>query len=83
MQAENVIAQVDVSAGGAASKIAEQYRADADQLSAAAQFLLAAQTDINKQQALLGDGANLTDTAALVQQLSQSNETLIQTYQRL
>lgn len=72
-----------MSSGGAATKIADQYRSDADKLSQAAQFLLAAQTDINKQQALLGDGANLTATAAIVQQLAQSNETLVQTYQRL
>lgn len=32
---------------------------------------------------MLGDGANLADTAAVVQQLAADNETLIQTYQRL
>lgn len=82
VNAEAIISQVDVSAGGAASKIADQWRADAQKLSDGAAFLLSAQVDINKQKALW-EGANLTDTTAEVQSLQQGNETLADTYVRL
>jgi phage-related minor tail protein len=83
VQAEALIAQVDASAGGAATEIAEQWRKDAATLNDGAQLLLAAQVDITKGQALLGDGADLASTVDIVQQLAQSGETMVQTYARL
>jgi hypothetical protein len=79
MQAENVIAQI----GGEADKVADAYRATAQGLSDAAQFLLAAAVDIKHGQSLLGDDKSLISINALVNQLAQSGESLVQTYQRL
>jgi hypothetical protein len=82
VQAEAMIAQIDASAGGQASAIADQWRTDAQKLADGAQFLLAAQVDITKQEALW-KGADLTGTTKIVQQLTQGSETLLQTYARL
>jgi hypothetical protein len=84
MQGENLLAQIDASRGdSAASQIADQYRNDAAKLNEAAQMLLAAQVDINHASGLLGADTGLADVAAIVNELSVQDETLIATYQRL
>ncbi|MGN6229186.1 MAG: tape measure protein [Dyella sp.] len=83
--AEAIIATVAASAGQEAQRVAEQWRDSAQALADGAQFLLAAQTDINKGNSLLAIGASatLTQVTAFVQQMQADGETLAQTYQRL
>jgi tape measure domain-containing protein len=84
VSAEAIVATVAASeAGRAASAIAEQWRGSAEELLAGAQFLLAASVDMEKGRALLGEDATLEATVALTQELSFSNESLIETYARL
>lgn len=84
LQADNVVAQIDAARNDhLASQVAASYASNAQTLLDASQFLLAAQVDIKHGQSLLGDDKSLVDINAVVGQLAQSNETLIQTYQRL
>lgn len=86
--AENVIAQIDAAlsagaAGNQASKVAERWRSDAEQLLAGAQYLILAARDIKEGTSLLGSDATIAAVTDLVEDLGQSNETLISTYERL
>lgn len=68
------------------SKLVDQFRSDASTLLDAAQFLLAAQLDIQHGVGLLRESSAvgvLTDTMNIVQALAASGETLAQTYARL
>ena len=68
---------------GEASQIAERWRDDAEMLMAGAQFLLVAATDMQHGFQLLGEEGTLTQITDLVEDVAYSNESLIETYQRV
>ena len=81
LSAEAIIAQVASSAGDQAMAVAERWRDSAESLMQGAQFLVAAQADINRSQALLGE--DLGELVTLVERNAMGNESLIDTYQRM
>ncbi len=83
LAAEAQIAVVSSATAGEASRIAEAYRYSAEQLAAAAGFLVAAQADIAHGKGLLGAGATLTQTTAIVEELRRAGEDLTVAYARL
>ncbi len=69
--------------GNEAHQIAERWRANADELLAGAQFLVAAADDMRKARGLLGEQATLTQVTDLVEDLRTGSESLIDTYTRV
>jgi tape measure domain-containing protein len=66
-----------------ASKIAEAYRKNADELMDAAQTMVQAQADLQDGRGLLGGGDDLTSLMAWIEKNRQGDEELVATYARL
>jgi hypothetical protein len=79
--ADNLIALLP--AAQAAQSIATKWQASAQSLMDGAQFLVAAQADINRGHSLLGSDTSLADIDAITEKLVQGSEHLIDTYSRL
>lgn len=76
LTAENIIAVIEsaLAGSGEANAIAERFRQNADDLLGAAKAMLQAQEAIQRNQGLLGTGASLSDTIALVEDLALAGE---------
>jgi len=82
LASENFIAVGDLGLGGGneISSFAERFRSSAESLSEFAEFAINAVSRIQSGDGLLG---SFTAIASIVEELSHSNETLLQTHQRI
>jgi predicted component of type VI protein secretion system len=79
--AENLLALLPAASN--AETIADKWRSSADTLYQGTQFLIDAQSDINKGMSAFGKDTTLADIDTTIEALNKDGETLDQTYQRV